>query len=184
VTALLSEDGRRELIRLARAAIEAALKGLPPPALEHVTDELRREAGAFVTLRRRRDHKLRGCVGYIEPRLPVARTVSEAAVSAATQDGRFEPVTLPELGELRLDVSVLGPTFPIRPEQIVVGRHGLVIECRGRRGLLLPQVPLEWGWDQATFLEHTCRKAGLANDAWRRSDARLSGFEAEVFGEA
>lgn len=179
----LSAGSRLLLLRVARRAIEARLQGRERPPLSDPPDDLRRESGAFVTLRRRADKELRGCVGYVEPRFPLAEAVALAAISAATADGRFDPVTLEELATLFLDISVLGPAFPVDAKDIVVGRHGLVIEQAGRRGLLLPQVPIEWGWDARTFLEQTCRKAGLPKDAWKEKDARLLAFEAEVFGE-
>lgn len=179
----LSEESRLLLLRVARCAIEARLQGSERPPLSDLPEELRRESGAFVTLRRRADKELRGCVGYVEPRFPLAETVALAAVGAATADGRFDPVTLDELATLVVDISVLGPAVPVDAKDIVVGRHGLVIEQAGCRGLLLPQVPIEWGWDARKFLEQTCRKAGLPTEAWKEEDARLFGFEAELFGE-
>ena len=92
------------------------------------------------------------------------------------------PVTLDELDKLQIEISVLSPMFAIAPEDVVVGRHGLMISYEGRRGILLPQVAPEWGWDRETFLAQTCRKAGLPMDQWRRS-AKLEAFTAEVFGE-
>lgn len=180
---MLSEQGRRHLLAIARRAIEERLRGRGLPAFEGLAEELRRNSGAFVTLRRRADRGLRGCIGYVEPRYPLAEAVALAAVAAATADGRFDPVTLEELGLLALDVSVLGPTFPIELKDVVVGRHGLIVECAGRRGLLLPQVALEWGWDAALFLEQACRKASLPRDAWRHPETRLLAFEAEVLGD-
>lgn len=180
---MLSESGRKHLLAIARRAIEERLRGRALPTFEGLTEELRQNCGAFVTLRRRSDRGLRGCVGYVEPRYPLAEAVALAAVAAATADGRFDPVTLEELGLLALDVSVLGPAFPIEVEDVVVGRHGVIVECAGRRGLLLPQVALEWGWDAALFLEQACRKASLPHDAWRHPETRLFAFEAEVLGE-
>lgn len=180
---MLSESGRKHLLAIARRAIEERLRGREPAPFGELPEELRRNSGAFVTLRRRRDRELRGCVGYVEPRYPLAEAVALAAVAAATADGRFDPVTLEELGQLALDVSVLGPTFAIQAKDVVIGRHGLIIESAGRRGLLLPQVALEWGWDAAGFLEQTCRKAGLPRGAWREQGTLLFAFEAEVLGE-
>ena len=179
----LSLPARRQLLGIARRAIEDHLRGQVRTPFGALSDELHRSCGAFVTLRRRQDRELRGCVGYIEPKHPLAETVALAAVAAATNDGRFDPVTLDELTLLALDVSVLGPTFPIRAAELVVGRHGLVIEKDGCRGLLLPQVAIEWGWDATTFLEQACRKAGLPTTAWRDQGALLSAFEAELLLE-
>lgn len=180
---MLSAELRLRLLQLARRAIEERLRGGGSPALQDLPDELLRKSGAFVTLRRRADRELRGCVGYVEPTHPLAETIALAAAAAATTDARFDPVKLEELSELSLDISVLGPTFAIESKDVVVGRHGLVVESAGRRGLLLPQVPLEWGWEARTFLEHTCKKAGLPTSAWKEPNTRLLAFEAEVFGE-
>ena len=105
------------------------------------------------------------------------------AVAAATRDGRFEPVTASELASLRIEISVLSPLAPIRPADVEVGRHGLLLRYGDRRGVLLPQVPAEHGWDREAFLAHTCEKAGLPADTWRRPGVELSGFTATVFGE-
>jgi AmmeMemoRadiSam system protein A len=110
-------------------------------------------------------------------------TVARMAVAAAIEDGRFEPVTPAELDHLSIEVSALSPLQPIRPEEIEVGRHGLLIALGGRRGVLLPQVPKEYGWDRETFLVHTCRKAGLSDDAWKEPGVELLAFTADVFGE-
>jgi AmmeMemoRadiSam system protein A len=108
--------------------------------------------------------------------------VAETARAAAFEDSRFWPVTEEEAPELEISLSVLSPLFPIRPAEVEVGRHGLVISSGSRRGLLLPQVPVECDWDRETFLEQTCRKAGLPPDTWRKN-ATLEAFTAEVFGD-
>jgi AmmeMemoRadiSam system protein A len=110
-------------------------------------------------------------------------TVARMAVAAATEDGRFESVTADELPALRIEISALGPMQPIRPEEVEVGRHGLWISHAGRRGVLLPQVPVEHGWDRETFLDHTCWKAGLPEGTWRKAGVELLGFTATVFEE-
>jgi AmmeMemoRadiSam system protein A len=178
----LTAAARAQLLAIARRAIEARLRGEWLPD-EPVDQELRRPSGAFVTLRRRDDSDLRGCIGYIEALYPLAETVQRAAVSAATEDHRFDPVGLDELDELVIDISVLEPAAPIRPEDVRVGTHGLIVQRGRRRGLLLPQVPVEQGWDVTTFLDHTCLKAGLPPGAWRDPETRLLGFAATVFGE-
>jgi AmmeMemoRadiSam system protein A len=119
----------------------------------------------------------------MEPLFPLAETVARAAVAAALQDDRFPPVTAAELPSLSIDLSLLERPSAIRAEDVEVGRHGLVVSREARRGLLLPQVPVEQGWDRVAFLEHTCRKAGLPKDAWRLADTELLAFEAEVFSE-
>jgi len=126
--------------------------------------------------------RLRGCIGYTEAVAPLFKVVQECAVAAATEDPRFPPVSPEELPSLRVEISVLTPLFPIRPEEVVIGTHGLMVAQEGMRGLLLPQVPVEWGWDRERFLDQVCVKAGLPSSAWRHG-ATLRAFTAEVFGE-
>jgi AmmeMemoRadiSam system protein A len=181
---MLTQEEKRRLIAAARDAIAAALAGHrhePAPPAEGALAEHR---GAFVTLRSP-GHRLRGCVGYPEAAIPLLRVVAEVAPKAALQDHRFTPVREEELGGLEVEVSVLTPfTRATGPGDIVIGRDGLVIEAGGRRGLLLPQVAVEYGWDPADFLEAVCEKAGLPPGAWRRADAQLFRFGAEVVEEA
>jgi AmmeMemoRadiSam system protein A len=121
-------------------------------------------------------------VGYAVPVAPLYRAVAETARAAAFDDSRFQPVSRDEAPQLAVSLSVLSLVFPIRPEEVEVGRHGLLISRGSHRGLLLPQVPLEYGWDRETFLSQTCRKAGLPADALRKG-AVLEAFTAEVFGD-
>jgi AmmeMemoRadiSam system protein A len=136
--------------------------------------------GAFTTLYV--GGELHGCVGYPLAVAPLYRTVVETARSAALEDPRFPPLTESELQALEVSLSVLSPLFEIEPQQVEVGRHGLLITAYGRRGLLLPQVAVEHNWDHVTFMEETCRKAGLPRDAWQAS-ARIEAFTAEIFGD-
>jgi AmmeMemoRadiSam system protein A len=136
--------------------------------------------GAFTTLYYR--NALRGCVGYVLPMKPLYVTVAETARGAAFEDSRFSPVTLHEARELQVSLSVLSQPQQIQPEQIEIGRHGLLISLGPYRGLLLPQVPVEHEWDRTTFLEQTCRKAGLLPNAWQ-TGAKLEAFTAEVFAD-
>ena len=181
----LSAAARRRLLALARRAIEGQLAGVT--RAEEDPGELRQEleqlGGAFVTLTRRRDGNLRGCVGVVEPRYRLDEAVAHAAVAAALHDRRFDPVTATELPELTLHVSVLGELLPIEPGAVEVGVHGLVVRCAGRSGLLLPQVAAERGWDRERFLDETCRKAGLRPGTWRAGDCELLAFTATVFSE-
>jgi len=179
--ALTAED-RGELLRLARAAIEARLQGGAPSA-GAPSRALAERCGVFVSLRRRDSGELRGCVGYLEPCFRLGEAVVRAAVAAATADGRFDPVTLAELPSLALDVSVLGRPRPLAPDQVEVGVHGLLVRCGGRSGLLLPQVATEHGWDREAFLDHACLKAGLPPGAWREPGAELLAFTAVVVHE-
>jgi AmmeMemoRadiSam system protein A len=174
-----SREERSILLALAHSSIQVALENREIP-LESPTPHLEEPRGVFTTLYRR--GHLRGCVGYVFPVTSVYRTVAETARAAAFEDTRFHPVTREEAPELEIHLSILSPLRPIAPAQVEVGRHGLLVSLGGRRGLLLPQVPVEYGWDQNTFLEQTCRKAGLPPDAWQNG-ATLEAFTAEVFGD-
>jgi len=174
-----AELGRR-LVELAREAIARYLQrgerieapGDPPHLLE--------ARGVFVSLHQ--DGELRGCIGYPTPSLPLGQAVITAAIDAATADPRFPAVPAAELGALAVEVSVLSPAEVCRAEEVTVGLHGVIVSQAGRRGLLLPQVAAEHGWDRETLLAQGCRKAGLPADAWRQG-ARIERFTAEVFGE-
>jgi uncharacterized protein len=179
VPAEYSPEERRILLQLAHRSIEAALRDDPLP-LEPPNEHLSEARGAFTTLHLH--GKLRGCIGYMHATESLYRTVAETARAAAFDDPRFEPVTWDETPELKIEISVLSLPRPITPEDVVVGKHGLVVMQGSRRGLLLPQVPVEWGWERETFLAQTCLKAGLAPDAWKHG-AELQAFTAEVFGE-
>jgi len=171
------------LLHVARAAIVARLQGRRG-RLPEAAGPLSERRGAFVSLHRRSDGELRGCVGLLRSERSLLETVAEMAVAAATADGRFEPVSAAELDGLSLEISALGPLHPVRPEQVEVGRHGLLVSRGSRRGVLLPQVAVEQGWDRETFLARTCRKAGLAEDAWRDPGTEIAAFTASVFGES
>jgi uncharacterized protein len=174
-----SLEERRFLLNLAHEAIDSALRGREADCAAP-SDHLAEKRGAFTTLHL--DGQLRGCVGYVFPVRSLCRTVAETAVSAAFHDSRFLPVTPEEAARLEIEISVLSPLQPIAAEDVEVGKHGLVVTFGGRRGLLLPQVPIEYGWDRETFLSETCHKAGLPEDAWQHG-ATLEAFSAEVFGE-
>jgi AmmeMemoRadiSam system protein A len=177
---MTSEHDREMLLRVAREAIEAHV-GVTPAHVASDSGVLGLAGGAFVTLHKRGD--LRGCIGHIEPNEPLGKVVTRCAVAAAATDPRFTPITSQELEEIDIEISLLGPLEPIHgPEEIEVGRHGLVVEQGWHRGLLLPQVATEWKWNAETFLAHTCHKAGLPRDAWKHG-AKIWRFEAEVFGE-
>jgi AmmeMemoRadiSam system protein A len=173
-----SPDERRSLLALAHNAIAAALAGQSLDTTAP-TEHLAEHRGAFTTLTV--GGELRGCVGYVFPNYSLYRTIAETAVAAALHDTRFTPVTLEELPKLGYEISVLSLLQAIDAEDVEVGKHGLVVTFGGRRGLLLPQVPVEHGWDRETFLAQTCMKAGLPADAWERG-ATLQAFTAEIFG--
>lgn len=175
-----SPKERQWLLQVAHESILAFLEGRelsPFTASPHLSEP----RGVFTTLYWH--GKLRGCVGFPTATMPVYRAVLEAARAAAFDDPRFIPVKLEEARSLQVSISVLSPLRTVSAEQIEVGRHGLVISVGAQRGLLLPQVPVEHGWDRITFLEQTCRKAGLPLDCWRNS-ACIEVFTAEVFGDS
>jgi len=178
-----SAEEQATLLRLARESIASHL-ARTRLILPAATGALAEPRGAFVTLRRRQDGELRGCIGNLVSDRPLAETVSRMAVAAATEDPRFPPLRPEELPEVTIEISVLGPMEKVRPEDVEVGRHGLLVSDGRRRGVLLPQVPLEHGWDRETFLAHTCWKAGLPEDAWRRPEVEILAFTACVFAEA
>ena len=132
---------------------------------------------------RQGDGNLRGCIGRTAAISPIGQVVAEMAVAAGTKDPRFPPVSRGDLDDLVVEVSLLGPTMACKPEDVVVGRDGLLVERGTRRGLLLPQVATERGWSAQEFLEATCVKAGLPRDAWR-GDVSLFRFEAVHFEES
>lgn len=177
---LLSEGDQEYLLRLARQALEESVRHSRLPKVEVPPGVLQERCGAFVTLLK--GGHLRGCIGYIEAQKPLYQTVCECALAAALRDPRFDAVSPGELPSLRLEISVLSPLMAIVPEEIEVGRHGLLVSRGYQRGLLLPQVAVEWKWDRKQFLEETCLKAGLPPDAWRHG-ARIQAFSAQVFGE-
>ena len=179
-----SPEERALLLRLAHGSIASAFEGREI-SLEPPTAHLAELRGGFTSLYRSRDgheRELRGCVGYVLPACPVYRMVAETARAAAFDDNRFPPVAKEEAPQLEIELSILSRPLLIQPEAIEVGRHGLLIAWHGRRGLLLPQVSVERGWDRVTFLEQACRKAGLPGDAWQKG-ASVAAFTAEVFGE-
>ncbi|HSL21203.1 MAG TPA: AmmeMemoRadiSam system protein A [Vicinamibacterales bacterium] len=177
----LLPDDRQRLLQIARGAIDAAVHGRRPPP-ERAEGPLAAPGGTFVTLHHRGE--LRGCIGQIEAREPLAEAVAHCAVSAALRDPRFRPLTPGELENgTAIEISVLTPMQRVESvDEIEVGRDGLLIRQGHRSGLLLPQVATEWRWDRDTFLAQTCRKAGLAPDAWRHG-AEIYKFQAQVFGE-
>ena len=174
-----SAEERTLLLQVAHESILSALEKREIP-LDPPTAHLAEPRGAFASLYSNRE--LRGCVGYVLPVSSVYRAVIDTARAAAFEDTRFHPVTIDEAPRLEVELSILSPPQPIKPEVVEVGRHGLLVSMGGNRGLLLPQVPKERGWDRVVFLEQTCRKAGLPPDAWERG-ALIEAFTAEVFGE-
>jgi len=174
-----SPEERTLLLQLAHDSILSALENrevsVDPPS-----PHLAEPRGAFTSLYL--NGELRGCVGYVLPVSSVYRAVVDTARAAAFEDARFRPVTIEEARQLKIELSILSPPLSISPEAVQVGRHGLLVSRAGQRGLLLPQVSTERNWDRITFLQQTCRKAGLPPDAWQKG-AVIEAFTAEVFGE-
>jgi uncharacterized protein len=177
---MLTAEQRHHLLELARTSVHAQVSGAAPAAA--AATPLPDASGVFVTLKQHGE--LRGCLGTLQNRAGLAMEVMRCAAESASEDPRFPPVTPQELPALSLEISVLGPLEEIaaRPDAFTIGEHGLVVEQGRRRGLLLPQVAVEWGWDNEQFLGQTCVKAGLPPDAWRQG-ARVYRFTAEVFGD-
>ncbi|MFH0836481.1 MAG: TIGR00296 family protein [Candidatus Micrarchaeota archaeon] len=177
------EEGRL-LVRFARKTVEHYLTGveLPDSLVSEREDEKR---GVFVSLHTHPDHQLRGCIGFPLPVYFLHEAVKKAALSAAFGDPRFDHLHAREFPNVVFEVSVLSVPKEIeaKPEAIKVGRDGLIIEHRGHSGLLLPQVPGEFGWDETEFLENVCRKAGLPPGAWKHDGVVLKSFQANVFEE-
>lgn len=178
----LSIDDKELLLKIARTTIESVVLGAKVPEFQVTSENLLQDRGAFVTITK--NGALRGCIGYIVGVKPLYQAVREVAESAALRDPRFEPVQPSELPDLKIEISALSVPRPIHNvEEITVGVHGIIIRKGYRQGLLLPQVATEYDWDRITFLEHTCRKAGLPMNAWQDEDTEIEIFSAEIFGE-
>jgi len=178
----LSTEEKQFLLTTARTVIEKKARGETVPETEPPTDLLKQECGAFVTLNKQ--GSLRGCIGYIEAYKPLYITIGEMAEAAAFSDPRFPAVTVDEVEELEIEISVLSPLQRAKdPREVEVGVHGIYIKSGGQSGLLLPQVATEYGWDRELFLVQTCHKAGLPSEAWKEPDTEVYLFTAEIFSE-
>jgi AmmeMemoRadiSam system protein A len=181
---MFTPEEQRQLLRIARDSIASAVLGkrMTPGSAAHPQGRLAEHCGAFVTLRLNK--QLRGCIGYIEAGMPLAHVVAEVAEKAAMEDPRFMPLTPEEADQVEMEISVLSPLrLAARPEEVEVGKHGILLQLGENRGLLLPQVATEYHWDRETFLDNTARKAGLPRNAWRDPDAKIFLFSAELVKE-
>ncbi len=179
----LNPEQRQWLLRLARATIDARLRQSQIPDSPPAAGPLTEIRGAFVTLTT--DGALRGCIGHVVGTEPLWLSVRSNALNAAFSDPRFPPLDATEWPAVELEISALTPLWRVtEPEEITIGRDGLVIERAPHRGLLLPQVAERYGWSPVEFLDHTCRKAGLQPGCWRDPGAIISAFSAEVFSES
>lgn len=181
------EDGK-ELVKTARKAVAEYLKNKSKIADSDFHSRFNFESGVFVTINKK--DSLRGCIGYPIPIKKLSYGLIDAAISAATQDPRFTPVSTDELDKIVFEVTVLTPPVEIKVDDpleylsiIKVGRDGLIVENAYSSGLLLPQVPTEYGWDAEEFLQHTCEKAGINKDSWKESSTKISRFEGVIFKE-
>jgi AmmeMemoRadiSam system protein A len=178
---LLNTDQQIFLLNLARESIQHHLKTGKVLKKKVKDEELMKKRGAFVTLKV--NGQLRGCIGYPLPYKPLWETIRDAAIAAATQDYRFQSMTLEELPETVIEISVLTLPQPIKDvKEIEVGKHGIIVSKGPNKGLLLPQVPIEWDWDLETYLSHGCMKAGLDEDEWKKG-VQIEIFSAQVFSE-
>jgi len=181
-------DEGKFLVKLVRQTIEGYLRTGKKPQAPAVSAKLRRRRGVFVTLTK--GDELRGCIGHPLPTMPLVEAVVDAAISSATRDPRFSPISVDEMRDIKIEVSVLSEPEIIKvkspreyPKCIVIGRDGLIVEWSGYAGLLLPQVPAEYGWDAEEFLSHACMKAGLMPDHWLQKGVCISKFSAQIFAE-
>lgn len=177
---MTSEDDRKSILDLARRTILAAASGEELPAVPE-GGVFRRDGGAFVTINK--NGALRGCIGHFIGTGSLGRTIIDMAASAAVRDPRFSPVEPREVDDLEIDISLLSPMVPADPEDVIPGEHGVYMKFGFKSGTLLPQVAAEAGWDRETFLTHTCLKAGLPHDCWKREGLQIFTYTAEVFGE-
>ncbi|MGA1872851.1 MAG: TIGR00296 family protein [Thermoplasmatota archaeon] len=186
---MFSESDGELAVKLARAVILKKLgnKDIEVPA---VPQQFRKDSGVFVTLNTHPGKNLRGCIGYPEPIMSLGKAIMDVAVAAALRDPRFPPVRLEEMENIVIDVTLLTPPEDIAfvdeedlVRQIRIGRDGLIAKKGFYSGLLLPQVPIEYDWSVEEFLSHTCMKAGLHPEEWRRGDVKFQKFQGKVFGE-
>lgn len=178
----LNPEEKKFLLQLARTSIQSFLEKKNRPQTEYFSPTLKKESGVFVTLHK--NGQLRGCIGYVHGFRPLQDGVIEMAISAAFNDPRFEPLRKDELPGIEIEISVLSPLTKVQDlSEIEIGRDGLLIKQNHREGLLLPQVATEYHWDRQTFLEQTCRKAGLPADAWQDENTEIFRFSAIIFNE-
>ena len=173
---------REEALRAVRQTLTEVLNGRPAPKLQFTDPRFNERCGIFVTLKKHGE--LRGCIGFVKGVEPLSEAIQEMAVAAATRDPRFSPVSSSELSEISLEVSVLTPMTEVKSiAEIEIGRHGLMLLHGRHSGLLLPQVPVEWGWDVDEFLVNLCYKAGLPPGSHLEPGAKLLKFSADIFSE-
>ncbi|MBL4824486.1 MAG: AmmeMemoRadiSam system protein A [SAR324 cluster bacterium] len=183
MTDQLSEESKSRLLRVARESLEIFLTSGQRTVFTSEIPELLKKRAVFVTLRKKVSGNLRGCVGQIEARYRLIEAVAKTAIFSAVDDSRFPPLEPDELPNLLIEINVLTPSAPIKPEAVEIGKHGLQLSKGTSGGLFLPEVALSNGWDRLTFLEELCRKADLPKGSWQETDAELRSFETESWEE-
>jgi uncharacterized protein (TIGR00296 family) len=187
---MFSDEDGRLAVTIAREIVESHVKKEKPRDF-NVPEIFKQKSGVFVTLTTYPDDELRGCIGYPEPIMPLIDAIKDSAISAASRDPRFPPVRPSELNKIKVEVSLLTPPVEMAAEKrqdlvdcVKVGEDGLIVQRNWAKGLLLPQVPVEWKWDAEEFLCQTCVKAGLMPDTWLQEGTKVFKFQAEVFSES
>ena len=186
----LSDNDGKILVRTARYVVTEYLKTRKKIVLqEEFKSRFSYNSGVFVTLNKASD--LRGCIGFPTPEKKLYQSLVDAAIASATADPRFPPIKYEELKDISFEVTVLTPPIEVKventfdyPSKIKVGRDGLIVKWEFGSGLLLPQVPIEWGWNEEEFLNHVCEKAGAPHDCWKRKETKILSFEGIVFKES
>ena len=192
-TLTLTEEDKRTALKIARYTLESIVfDGVQPSpqevaAIFNLSDALTQETGVFVTIKSGRGidtpKEIRGCIGYIVGVMPVYEAIIDTTFYASRRDDRYKPVCAQEMNKICIVISVMSPLMPCNPDEIVIGRDGLVLEYEENRGVYLPQIPIENGWDKPKFLEELCIKAGVSTDKWKDEKAVLQRFTAQVFNE-
>jgi uncharacterized protein (TIGR00296 family) len=184
---VIGSEEAGDLIRIGRLTVKKAFEGKAYDPPKNLKEKFKDPCGVFVTIHTYPQKELRGCVGIPYPVLPLWKAVVQASLSSAFRDPRFQPLRREELERVTFELSLLTPPKEIAreqaPERITVGKHGLIVERQGIKGLLLPQVAERYGWTPEEFLENTCLKAGLPPDCWQREGTKIYTFEAEIFEE-
>ena len=184
---MFTVDEGKELVSLARRNIENYLSFGRKIEVKEVKEKYKENRGVFVTLKK--NEELRGCIGYPRPVLPLIDALLEGSISAAVRDPRFPPVTAEEMEKITVEITILTPPQRLTgkpeeyPHRIAIGEDGLIVERGVFSGLLLPQVAVEWNWDEKEFLAHTCRKAGLPPGAWQERETAAYTFQGQIFSE-
>jgi len=181
----LTDEDREKLLEISRKTLIDYLTNYERPKYRVYLPNLLRPRPVFVTLRERKTNDLRGCRGGTKAEAPLMEAVVKMTIASATDDPRFSPIILEEVEDIKIEINALTPLRRIKPFEVEVGKHGLMIIKDLHAGLLLPQVPVSFKWNQKTFLNKVCEKAGLPLETWREeSGVKLFGFESEEWGES